>query len=409
MTDRRLLIGGALLLCIFGGIIALRLSPSEKGPNPAPRPAPPGEPAEPPRPDAFWPVFRGNPGLVGTSPGRLSERLSLLWTLRTRGPVRSSPVLGEGRAYIGSDDGNLWAIDLSDGKKVWTFAAGSPVEAPPLLADGAVFFGCEDGTVYAVGAKDGAQRWMFRTEGKVVGSANRVTVDGKLRILIGSHDNMMRCFGAKDGTLLWSFETESYINGAPAVWQGQAVFGGCDSRVYLVDAATGKGTGAADSGSYIAASVAVAGDRAYVGHYEGEFLCVDLNKAEVIWKYAPEEAGSFFSCAAVGETRVVTGCRDGRVHCMAREDGKGLWTFETRGDVDSAPVICGDRVVAASTDGTLFVLRLEDGSVLWSFSLGAAVTGSPAVAGGMIVLGAEDGQVFAFGPGGTGPGKDGSG
>src|SRR5579863_3751155 len=51
-----------------------------------------------------WPVFRGSAALTGVAEGRLPEKPALLWTFKTGGPVKSSAVMGGGRAFIGSDD-----------------------------------------------------------------------------------------------------------------------------------------------------------------------------------------------------------------------------------------------------------------------------------------------------------------
>ena len=192
------------------------------------------------------------------------------------------------------------------------------------------------------------------------------------------------------------YETENYVNGAPAVVDGKAVFGGCDGVLHIVSVSDGKHIDEIEIGPYIAGTVAAAGTRAFVGHYEGGFLCADLADGEIVWEYGESEF-PFFSSAAIGKDRVVFGGRDKRVHCVRRDNGKGLWTFRTRGQVDSSPVICGEKVVAPSADGRLYVLGLADGKELWSFELGEAVIGSPAVAAGKIVVGCEDGRVYAFG------------
>jgi outer membrane protein assembly factor BamB len=85
------------------------------------------------------------------------------------------------------------------------------------------------------------------------------------------------------------------------------------------------------------------------------------------------------------------------VHCLSIGNGQSLWTFKTRGDVDSSPVICGSAVVAASKDGRVYVLDLETGEMVWNYEIGAPISGSPAVAAAMIIIGAEDGRVYAFG------------
>src|SRR5687767_636805 len=75
-----------------------------------------------------WPMFRGNPGLTGVSPATLPNSLSLLWTYKTGGPVKSSPAISGGKVFIGSDDKALHCIDLKSGKKIWTLPTQGEVE-----------------------------------------------------------------------------------------------------------------------------------------------------------------------------------------------------------------------------------------------------------------------------------------
>ncbi len=87
------------------------------------------------------------------------------------------------------------------------------------------------------------------------------------------------------------------------------------------------------------------------------------------------------------------------MHCVSRDDGKVVWTFQTLGEVDSSPVICGDKVIIGSEDGRLYLLRLSDGKQVWSYEIGQPVTSSPAVANRMVVVGSDDGYVYAFSAG----------
>ena len=99
----------------------------------------------------------------------------------------------------------------------------------------------------------------------------------------------------------------------------------------------------------------------------------------------------------VPEDRVLFGGRDKKLHCVNRADGKPIWSFATRGKVDSSPVVCGDKVVFGSDDGRLYLVSLADGKELWSHEIGQAIESSPAVADGKIVIGCDDGTVYCFG------------
>jgi len=144
-------------------------------------------------------------------------------------------------------------------------------------------------------------------------------------------------------------------------------------------------------------SAALAGGRAYVGHYENEFLCFDLEKGTNVWRYH-DRAFPYFSSPAVTDRWVVFGGRDKRLHCVRRDDGSPVWMFATQGKVDSSPVVVGDKVVVGSDDGSLYVVGLENGKPLWTYEVGRPVSSSPAVVDGRIVVGGEDGRVYCFGP-----------
>jgi len=183
------------------------------------------------------------------------------------------------------------------------------------------------------------------------------------------------------------------------------VFGGCDQQLRVISAADGGERDVIDAGSYIPASPVIAGGRAFVAHAEGELLSVDLGTGEVLWRYdlnagKAEDAQSngFFSTPAVDAERVVAGAQDEKVHCVDRKTGRKLWTFATRGNVDSSPAICGPKVVVGSDDGRLYVLSAADGRKVWSYELGGAISSSPAVWRGALVVGCDDGYVYAFVP-----------
>ncbi|MCX7887901.1 MAG: PQQ-like beta-propeller repeat protein [Verrucomicrobiae bacterium] len=145
----------------------------------------------------------------------------------------------------------------------------------------------------------------------------------------------------------------------------------------------------------MAGSVALAGGRAYLGHYGGEVICAGLARTNIVWRYKGGDA--FFSSPAVTEKFVLIGGRDKRLHCVDRDTGKLLWAFETRDEVDCSPVAAGDKVLFGSGDGRFYMCSVTDGKLLWSYDVGKPISSSPAVVGTVVVVGAEDGVVYAFG------------
>lgn len=348
---------------------------------------------------ADWPMFRANPRLTGVTDARLPDAPALKWTFKTGGPVKSSPAIVDGRVFIGSDDGKLYALGLADGKKIWEFTADGPVESSPLVLNGRVHFGSAGTNIFALDAMTGAKVWSFGLEAEVKSSPTwALAPDGKTPwLLVGGYDFKLHSLDSLTGRTNWSYETGNYINGAPAVDDGLAAFGGCDAIVHVVNVKDGSKAREIEAGAYIAASGAIADGVLYVGHYENEFLAVHLREGVVKWRYR-DRAFPFMSSPAVTADRVIVGSRDKRLHAISRTDGKPLWTFPTRGKVEASPVVAGERVVVGSDDGRLYVVALADGKELWNYEVGSPLQGSAAVVENRFVVGADDGSVYAFGP-----------
>jgi outer membrane protein assembly factor BamB len=68
--------------------------------------------------------------------------------------------------YVGSDDGNFYAIDAGSGAQKWKFAAKSRVPSTPAVFGGAVYFTAYDGNLYALDSASGQLKWKFQTGGE---------------------------------------------------------------------------------------------------------------------------------------------------------------------------------------------------------------------------------------------------
>jgi eukaryotic-like serine/threonine-protein kinase len=388
------------VLLVAAGVAAIIVHDTVENPvKPAVKVHPPATASIP---GGDWPSFRGGPAMLGIAAGSLPDQFALRWQFKTKGAVESSPVIAEGRVFIGSNDGRVYALDVKTGRRLWDFKTpeDDAVLAPPLYHGGVVYIGATDGWLYALDARTGEAKWKYQTDDKIIGAANVIPATNGSGdwIIVGSYDGALHCVDAGTGKKVWTLETGNYINGAPAVLDGQVIFGGCDALMHVADAVNGTLVKTIQLPAYIPGTAAVDDGRAYVGHYEKEFVCVDLEKDQIAWTYKDEEhAAPFLSSPALTADRVVFGGQDKRLHCADRKTGERLWVFQTGGDVDGSPVVCGDKVVVGSADGKLYIVNLADGKEVWSYEIGGRLTSSPAVGGGLVVIGSQDGSVYAFG------------
>lgn len=347
-----------------------------------------------------WPIFRGNSNLSGVSDSELADKLKLNWSFETGADIIASPVLGNGKVFIGSTNGSLYALNLKDGSQAWKFDTGDDIEASALLIDSTLYVGNLSGDFFSINANTGSLNWKTNVQSDIRGSANFVNVPDKESklIFVGCYDSKMYCFDSETGKPVWEYKTGNYINGAPATDGNLIVFGGCDAKLHIVNIFDGSKIGEVKTGSYIPGSSAFVNGKAYLGKYDRKLLKIDIEKEKILWQFEDKEnGGPFFSTPAIGENVIIVGSRNSYLYCLDKETGEEKWSFKTLDEIDSSPVIVKDKVIFGSTDGRVYMLDISSGKQIWSYEIGASITSSAAVAGGLVIIGAEDGRIYTFG------------
>ena len=337
-----------------------------------------------------WNTFRGNAQLTGVA-ADLAPPLALLWAYPTQDAIESTAAIYEGTAYVGSLDGQLYALDLHTGALVWQYRADGEIKSSPTIVDSTLYFGDEAGIFHAVATQSGQRRWTFAAGAGITSSANYASG----RLFFGSYDQHLYCLDAATGTLIWKIATEGYIHSTPVLYENRVVVAGCDGYLRFLDRADGTQHGQLALGGYVASSAAIGAGRAYVGTFGNEVLSVDLDAGEIRWRYAHAvRKFPFYSSPAVADQAVVIGGRDKLVHALDPQTGQPLWIFAAGARVDSSPVVAGEYIYVGAR--ALIALSLASGAEVWRFATGAAIAASPAIATGHLVIGATDGVLYCL-------------
>jgi outer membrane protein assembly factor BamB len=338
-------------------------------------------------------VFRGNAQATGVARDGLPADLELLWTFATaKGGFESTAAVVDGVVYAGSTNGSVYAVDLAKGKQRWQFPTSSRFTASAAVRGGRVYIGDNDGTFYCLDATSGKKLWEFATDGEIDSSAN---FHGE-HVLFGSQDALLYCLDTS-GKLVWKCPAGDQIRCTPTVLDDTGFVAGCDAHLHAVDLNRGKDVRQVSLEAPTGSAPAVAGNMVFVGTEGGSFLAIDWRAGKVLWHHDDKGGGAFRSSAAVTPDAVVVGSRDERLHAFDPKTGGTLWSFPTKGRIDSSPVVVGDRVFVGSADGRIYGVSLKTGAKLWQFEAGGAVTASPAVAAGRLVIGSDSGQLYCFG------------
>jgi hypothetical protein len=136
-------------------------------------------------------------------------------------PLRSGAAgIGE-RIYFGADDtegGRVMALDLSHTYSIYTWqllTPGGAITSSPVLFNGILFVGTENGDVYAVN-EDRSPVWaiesgVFKTAGPIIADL-KANASG---LYVASKDEKLYCINMLTGKLLWQFFAGAPLDTAP--------------------------------------------------------------------------------------------------------------------------------------------------------------------------------------------------
>jgi outer membrane protein assembly factor BamB len=330
-------------------------------------------------------MFRGNPQHSGVyAAAGVTKFSSVKWKFHAGGMVIGSPAVTDGKVYVGSTDGNFYAIDAESGAQQWKFEAKSRVPSSPAVAGGIVFFGVYDGTFYAVDATTGVLKWKFQTGGE--------------RRFAGKH-----LHGVQPAAETMPDPFDCYLS-SPVVWQGAVYFGSGDGNVYSLNAASGGLNWKFKTGDVIHASPAIAEGTVFIGSWDSYFYAIDAATGREKWRFKTGEDPDTHnqvgiqSSAAVVDGMVYFGCRDSHLYALEASTGLKKWAFEGNGSwVVSSPAVRDSKVYFVTSDSSLlYEVDAKSGGVLRSVSFNHwYLYSSPAIAGSMLYVGSTQGKLVA--------------
>ena len=350
-----------------------------------------------------WCLVRGDVFGTGVAQSPLADELDLVWKYSASkdSGFDSTPVVADGVIYIGDSAGTFHAVRLGDGKRVWTkdfadsgFAAGAAIEK------GQIYVGDVNGIARCLTVNDGQENWNQKLEGEVYAGP---TPNGDY-VLFTCEAGTLTWLNKKDGQPHNKFRIEAPLRCTPTIAAGRVVLAGCDSRLHIIDADSGKEVDSVEIDAPTGSTAAMRNGRAYFGTEGGTFYAVDIpaagdRKASVAWKYRdPQRNQPIRAAAAVSDQFVVFGSQSKAIYVLGTANGDEKWKMPTRTRVESGTVIAADRVVGATATGKIYLLDVKSNEVKWEYDAGGGFTGSPAVVDGRILLGNTDGTLYCFGP-----------
>jgi outer membrane protein assembly factor BamB len=333
--------------------------------------------------------------------------LTTAWTVRT-GPAGnlaselSSPAVVKGIAYVGAEEGKVYALDAWTGEIRWDANTGySHNWSSPAVAKGVVYIGA--GGIFALRASTGDVLWKVDTSADVWST---VVADGVVYGLsrtgsLTSKGGRLYAVRASDGSILWTKKTgypgDSSTGQAPTVADGIVFIGSATNDLYALDASTGETRWTLPMGEEAGTTPAVVDGVAYAPSVH-HIRAIEASTGEVLWSASVEGGGS---SPAVVNGVVFVGGEQG-LFALDAATGVHLWNAPLGSSSWSSPAVANGVVYVSGSPepdgliGSLYALDARTGEVLWNAPIGSGGGSDPRVVNGMVYAGSTNGNVYAF-------------
>lgn len=284
--------------------------------------------------------FSGGPGLggstviLGSNNGEVIalniDSGAVLWKTPVSSEVMSVPVVANGIAIIRTTDGSVIALNEKTGQKVWSYEHNVPAltvrgTGAPLIIEDTIIEGYDNGKLMALRLEDGKYVW----ESSVTIPKGRSEVERLVDIDVDPIESR--------GVIY----TASYNGGSAAV----SIL---DGDVLWRNEAVSSHTGLSQDEQYL-----------YISNTGGHVLQLDKRTGSSLWEQK-ELHGRKLTSPTVYQSNVVVGDFDGYVHWLSSTDGRQLARVQVAGDaIDAKPIVVGGIVYVYAKDGTLAALKTQ--------------------------------------------------
>lgn len=275
------------------------------------------------------------------------------------GAIHGSPVIEGNHAFVplaGSTE-SLIAYDLLEGKTVWRVALGD-IHTSPLLMEGRLFVGNTAGVFHCVTSQDGLPAWKYALPDNGTMKGIRSSPAGvDHAVLFGADDGFLYHLDASTGDLRWRFNAGSAIQATPVLYHDRVYVGTLAGTFVAVDRATGKEEWTHALSGSVYGPALVDSSLVIIGTTGGYITALNRMSGTPVWTteiHAPINSGIL----GVGEYAYAGTLRKDLI-ALRRTTGEIVWQNTLGGRVKTTPVAGAGCIFVAQDNRTIQAFREE--------------------------------------------------
>ncbi len=280
----------------------------------------------------------------------------------------------DGRLFVTTGFGSIYAFDAASGKELWTHVIGVPIVNAPVANGGRVFVSSEDNHFYALAETDGRTLWDQQgiTESASILESTSAAVAGEY-VVVPYSSGELYAIRVTNGQVAWN-DTLTRTGGVTALSE-------------LDD---------------IAGRPVIDRDMVFAISHSGIMAAINLNTGDRVWT---RDIGGIDTPWAAGDFIYVL-TTDEQLMCLQRKDGLVKWIhqmprWDNPKDQDGAiiwsgPVLVSNRLILVSSDGYAQSISPYTGEALGRVQIPDGTVIAPVVANQTLYLLTNDAALVAM-------------
>lgn len=170
-----------------------------------------------------------------------------LWREKDNGGYHSRPVVYNNKLLYGTRQGRVYARDYLSGQLIYSVDLDAAIESPAVVHEGRMFFHLRNHKIFSMDVETGKILWAYRRSVPFLTTMHGVSVPKihEGRLIVGFADGAIVALGLEDGVVIW----EARIDGGgkfvdvdldPFIFNGQLLSSSVSSELHLIDPLSGQ-------------------------------------------------------------------------------------------------------------------------------------------------------------------------
>lgn len=276
---------------------------------------------------------------------------------------------GEGLLYVGTDEGEIIALDPDTGTVRWRTQLSGEVLAIPVAREGALVVRTNDGHLTAIDPASGNSLWSYASTVPPLSlrGASRPLID-QGRVFAGFANGKLAALSLESGEVLWEvtvgvpegrseLERMVDIDSSPVLVDGVIYAAAYQARLAALTSVAGSVLWSRELST--AQDMAPDSDALYLAQDDGKVFAISRRSGAVLWQQ-DKLAGRVITAPVMYRGTLYVADQQGYLHGLSAGDGHFVARFRINEDaITLAPVVSDDAMYIQTVGGALHALRIE--------------------------------------------------